>query len=203
MKHDKKIVKDFFGKCVKRYGDNVHSLAWESEYTQNARFSVLSGIADLNGMSILDVGCGKADLYSFLLENGVTGVEYYGVDMTLGLLDIAKKNFPDISLYYRDFLIEARYPEVDYVMSSGLANVKTPNNQQYMEEAIKKMFRMCRAGTAVNMLSSYAIDSQMENGMYFYSPEQMFRFAMKLTQDVVLRHDYLANDFTLYLHKKR
>ncbi len=202
MKRDKQIVKEFFGKCVKRYGDNVHSLAWESEYTQKTRFAVLAQVADLNGKSILDVGCGKADLYSYLLEIGVE-TEYYGVDMTLGLLDIAKKNFPGISLFYRDFLIEARYPEVDFIVSSGIANVKTPDNQEYMEEAIRKMFSLCGTGVAVNMLSSYAMDSQMENGMYFYSPEQMFRFAMKLTRDVILRHDYLANDFTLYMYKKQ
>ncbi|MFC1563778.1 class I SAM-dependent methyltransferase [candidate division KSB1 bacterium] len=202
MKKDKQIIKEFFGKCVKRHGDNVHSLAWESDHSQRTRFSILAQIADLDGKSILDVGCGKADLYDFLIEEGIS-VEYYGVDLTLGMLDLARKNFTGISLFYRDFLAEARYPEVDYVLSSGVANVKTPNNQKYMEDVIVKMYSLCRMGVGVNMLSSYAPESKMHNGMYFYSPEEMFKFAMKLTRDVILRHDYLSNDFTLYLYKKR
>jgi len=197
---DRKIVREFFTKYTKQFGDHVHSLAWESEYTQNARFSVLSAIAPLMNQSVLDVGCGKADLYAYLCDQQIE-VEYFGVDLTRELLDIAGEKFPDIQLFYRDFLEDKYYPDVDYTLSSGIANVRTPNNQEYLEAVIRKMFSLARKGSAVNMLSSLSRSRYKDPGVYFYSPEKMLNFALMLTPHVILRHDYLPNDFTLYLYK--
>lgn len=201
MPRDIQIIQDFFNRQARRHGDNVKSLAWESDFTQRVRFIVLSEIAPLNDMRILDVGCGKADMYAFFNEEGIP-VEYYGVDCSMEMIELARKIHPGARVYYRDFLQDAHYPEIDYAVSSGIGNVLTPNNREYMEAVIKKMFTLSKKGAAVNMLSSYAPGSKKNTGMYFFSPEYMLAFALKLTPKVILRHDYLPNDFTLYLYKE-
>ena len=201
MSSDTQKIQKFFNKLVHRYGNSVHSLAWESDYTQGMRFKVLSGIDRLDGMRILDVGCGKADLYSYLSEEGIS-VEYYGIDLAADLVKLAKSNYPEINIFYRDFLTDGHIPEFDYALSSGIANLRTPHNLEYLESVIRKMFSIAKKGAAVNMLTSYAPENKQDTGMYFYSPEQMLKFALKLTPHVILRHDYLPNDFTLYLYKK-
>jgi len=95
MSRDTRIIRDFFSSKAKEHGDSVRSLAWESDYTQQTRFAVLSEIAPLDGMRVLDVGCGKADLFAFLLDRG-TDVNYYGVDFTRELLEIARKKYPGL-----------------------------------------------------------------------------------------------------------
>jgi len=201
MFRDTQIIQDFFNSQARRHGDSVKSLAWESEFTQRIRFFVLADIAPLNKMRILDVGCGKADMHTFFDKEGVP-VEYYGVDCSPEMVKLARKIHPGIRIFYRDFLNDAYYPEIDYAFASGIANVLTPNNSEYMETLIKKMFALAKKGAAVNMLSSYAPGSKKNTGMYFYSPEYMLAFALKLTPKVGLRHDYLLNDFTLYLYKE-
>lgn len=44
------------------------ALGWRDHNSQLIRFEVLADIADLNGRSVLDVGCGYADLLPFLSE---------------------------------------------------------------------------------------------------------------------------------------
>ena len=200
MNADTKIIKEFFTRHVKKFGDSPQSLGWESEYTQKIRFMVLSGIAPLDGKRILDVGCGKGDLYGFFKEAGIP-VEYVGVDMTLELVKLGRSLYPDAQIMCRDFLADEYYPEIDYALASGVANVRTPNNQEYIEAVIKKMFSLAKMGTAVNMISLYLPRDKQDSGIYCYSPEKMFALAMKLTPQVILRHDYLPNDFTLYLYK--
>ena len=201
MPRDIQILQDFFNRQAQRHGDNVKSLAWESDFTQRVRFLVLSEIAPLNDMRILDVGCGKADMYAFFNEEGIP-VEYYGVDCSLEMIKLARKIHPGARIFYRDFLRDEQYPEIDYAISSGVANVLTPNNREYIEAIIRKMFALAKKGVAVNMLSTYAPGNKKNTGMYFYSPEYMLTFALKLTPKVSLRHDYLPNDFTLYLYKE-
>ena len=200
MKEDIKIIKEIFGRHCKRFGDSPQALGWENEYTQKMRFMVLSEIAPLEGMRILDVGCGKGDLFGFFKECGIP-VEYIGVDLTLELVKLARSLYPDAQILSRDFLQDEYYPEIDYALASGVANVLTLNNQEYMEAIIKKMFSLARMGAAVNMISTYLPDDKKDTGIYCYSPETMFKFALKLTPRVILRHDYLPNDFTLYLYK--
>jgi len=202
MSNDSKKIQKFFNNLAKQYGNSVSSLAWESDYTQGIRFSVLAGIDNLVGMKILDVGCGKADLYSYFGSENIL-VDYYGIDLASDLINLAKKNYPDINIIYRDFLSDGHIPEIDYALSSGIANLKTPNNMEYIESVIKKMFTIAKKGAAINMLTSYAPENKQDTGMYFYSPEQMLKFALKLTRNVILRHEYLQNDFTLYLYKQQ
>jgi ubiquinone/menaquinone biosynthesis C-methylase UbiE len=202
MERDIKIIEIFFTRLAKKYGNSIHSLAWESDYTQRMRFNVFTEIAPLEGMSVLDVGCGKADYYDYFLRNNID-VEYFGVDCSAEMIRIAKKLHPEINVFYRDFFNEAHYPEIDYAFASGVANVTTPDNKNYMESMIRKMYSLARKGVGVNMLSSHAPDSGNEAGIHFYVPEKLLNFALSITPDVILRHDYLPNDFTLYLYKKR
>ncbi len=202
VKRDIKIIQKLFTGLAKRYGNSIHSLAWESDYTQRSRFNVFTEISPLEGMSVLDVGCGKADFYDYCLRENID-VEYFGVDCSSEMMGLAKKLHPEINVFYRDFFNEARYPEIDYAFASGVANVITPNNQNYMESLIRQMYSLARKGVGVNMLRSRTPDSCSGSGMYFYVPEHMLKFALSITPNVILRHDYLPNDFTLYLYRER
>jgi hypothetical protein len=42
-----------------------------------------------------------------------------------------------------------------------------------------------------------------EPGEFYADPVEIVRFCRSLTPWVVLRHDYLAHDFTVYLYRDR
>lgn len=87
---DHKIILAHFNRIYQRYGeDDVRSLSWGSDNSQQERFRVLAEIADLEGCSILDAGCGLGDLYRFLKKK-VIDFQYTGYDLNANMVKAAR-----------------------------------------------------------------------------------------------------------------
>ena len=52
---------------------------------------------------------------------------------------------------------------------------------------------------ALNFLSIFS--DYFSPGEYYANPETILKIAFSLTSKVVLRHDYMSHDFTIYLYK--
>ena len=68
------------------------ALGWNGTASQHARFQALTGIGDLAQCSVLDAGCGYADLYPYLRQRYV-GVRYYGIEQVPELLAVARARY--------------------------------------------------------------------------------------------------------------
>lgn len=198
LQKDQAKVKGFFEDLLKKHGVSFKSLGYKAKESQLIRFAILAQVGDLNHSSILDVGCGFAEFYDFLREQGLQ-VDYHGCDVSAEMIAIARKSHPKLHLEVVDFLKWESAQTWDYVISSGINNIKTSTNLEFCRKLIEKMFALCKVGVAVNMLSAYA--SSHDPKSYYAQPEDIFGFCMELTNRVVLRHDYKPNDFTLYLYK--
>ena len=62
------------------------------------------------------------------------------------------------------------------------------------------MFALADKAIAVNMMTNYV--DYRDKYLFYYSPEEMFRFAKSLSRNVVLRHDYPLYEFSLFIYKK-
>ena len=62
------------------------------------------------------------------------------------------------------------------------------------------MIKIIEKIISVNFMSSYS-DYQLNKNLH-YKPEEMFKFAKKLSPKVNLIHDYDLYEFTLQIHKK-
>lgn len=98
-----------------------------------------------------------------------------------------------------DALTEISGGYYDYVVSSGMLNLGSGQNLTQMKRLLVNCFGVCRIGSAVNMLSVHA--PKRKRGRHYYDPKTILKFALTLTPRVVLRHDYLSNDFTVYLYR--
>src|SRR4051794_899899 len=77
------------------YGDGFGSLLWASPTTQATRFHVIECICELRGRSVLDVGCGRADLLDFLVSRGVKPADYIGIEAVEPLAAAAERKAHD------------------------------------------------------------------------------------------------------------
>ena len=69
------------------------------------------------------------------------------------------------------------------------------------EKLLKKMFTICKKGLAANFLSNLSV-KQDDIDSYFADPRLILSFSQsRLSNKVVLRHDYKPNDFTMYIYK--
>jgi SAM-dependent methyltransferase len=191
-----------YEKRLEEFGYSPATLGWGAQGRQEVRFSVLSEPAlRMPESSVLDVGCGFCDLYDFLAQHGWRG-RYTGVDIVPGLLDVARRRHPDLDVLEIDITDGSMLVgEYDFVISSGALNATLPsgNNEAHIEAALRSMYQRSRYATCVDFLSSY-VDFQ-KPGAHHTDPGWALAAAKRFTRRVVLRHDYMPYEFSVFLFR--
>ena len=186
-----------YTRLLNRHGISYKSLNWGSHESQQVRFQVLAAVGDLNGKEILDVGCGLCDFYRYVDERYMN-VSYQGVDITEAMVSGSLQRFPALQIQCRDIVNEPFTTEFDYVFASGIFYLLDRPEQAY--RIIREMYRIAKRGVAFNSLSGWA--GRQDEGELYLDPGEMVNFCHSLTGRLVLRHDYLPHDFTMYLYKE-
>ncbi|MGA2743340.1 MAG: class I SAM-dependent methyltransferase [Candidatus Sulfotelmatobacter sp.] len=193
-----------YEKRLQEFGYSPATLGWGVNGRQEVRFSVLAELAlRMPESSVLDVGCGFCDLYDFLDKQGWQG-RYTGIDIVPGLLEVARQRHPDLDVRELDITDESvplGEDEYDFVISSGALNAALPSggNELHIEVALRSMFRRSRYAACVDFLSTY-VDFQ-KPGAYHTDPSWALAAAKRLTRRVLLRHDYMPYEFSLFLFR--
>ena len=193
-------VKDFFNKLAEKHGYSSKSLAYGSDKSQEIKFDIVTEVGIEDGCSILDVGCGFGDYFDYLKQKGIKNVKYCGIDFSNKIVDLAKEKNASVNIIQGDFLDLPIDEKFDYVISLGLNCVKTGHNWETLTQVLNKMWKLSKKGNAYNATSTFGKISSRE--IYFISPVKVIDYIMNhLTYKVVLRHDYMQHDFTIYAYK--
>jgi trans-aconitate methyltransferase len=178
--------------------DSPYALGWRDRHDQLVRFEALSQMADLNRRSVLDVGCGYADLYPYLKERFPDITNYCGVEQIPELVEEAIKRYQhlhDCSFIPRNFL-HGYLPVQDYVFASGSLNYGS-TKPGFIFDAISRLYDTCTSGLAFNLLKHMPADGTL----VAYDPEDVFEYCRHLGSKVVLRENYAPEDFTIFIYK--
>jgi len=185
---------------LRETGYSPETLGWGKNGRQEVRFSVLADFALRDtSSSVLDVGCGFADLYEFLAGHGWRG-RYTGIDIVPGLLEVARQRHPCIDVREADITDQTvLLDQYDFVISSGIFNAALPSgmNEVNVENALRRMVQLSRRATCVDFLSTY-VDFQ-KPGAHHTDPCWAFALAMRITRRVILRDDYMPYEFSMFL----
>jgi len=195
---DKDKIISYYESCLENHQDEVKMVGWRSRNRQDLRFKVLAQIGDLDGTSVLDLGCGLGALGEFLQREGVE-VDYRGYEICGRTVRMARKLRPYLRMEEVDILEGAAAERFDWVLASGIFNLRLQDNDSFLERILSRAYDICRLGVGVNMLGTY-VDYQDER-LYYTDPARAFALAKRLTKRVVLRYDYMPYEFTLYLYK--
>ncbi|MEP6616498.1 MAG: class I SAM-dependent methyltransferase [Ginsengibacter sp.] len=189
-----------YAKLFAENGRSFKTLNWGSVESQLLRFKVLSEIANLNNQSILDVGCGLADYYQYLIDHQISA-DYCGLDITHPLIDEAREKFKGVKFLNSSLTDIDDELMFDYVFASGIYTYRTKNENEFLQLMTQNMFNHCRKGVAFNSLSTWT--SAKDDGEFYADPLETLKFCKTLSPWVVMRHDYHARDFTIYIYKER
>lgn len=197
---DKRKYIERYEKNYRKYGCDPRTLGW-CVGRQEMRFHVLTSIGDVGNKSILDLGCGFADLYDFLMRRGWQG-RYTGFDIVPKLVEVARGRHPGVDIRLLDILEDDIDEKFDYIFASGVFNAKLvgESNKLYIKKMMQKMFEMANSGVSVDFVSSYVDYHQEET--YHAEPERIFKMCKKLSKRVILRHDYMPYEFAVYVYKE-
>lgn len=185
---------------VRRFGFDHRGLGFRTRSSQEKRFGALCAVGELDGRTVLDVGCGFGDFLPFLERRGIRA-RYTGLDVCAPMIERCRERFAGRDARFvvadvLDFVPEGPY---DYVVASGIFGLDAPGARERIGPTVARMFSWCRIGMAANFLSSKS--PLPVEGRVYVDPCEALAMGLELTPAVRLDHNYLPNDFTLQLFK--
>lgn len=183
-----------YGGRLEKLGPVIRTLGWDTKENQWKRFAGGVELLDLTGKSIVDIGCGLGDFFEFLKEKNIKIASYTGIDISEGLISAAQKKHPDGAFECRNILLthsKTKLADVGFAFGVFNFNFKEkPNNYEYAQDFIKNAYSLCKEALVVDMLSDCIFgDYPKEDFVFYYKPEKILKFALTLTDNVILRHD--------------
>ena len=178
---------------------------WNSVASQEIRFEqLLQVVRPTAPFSILDYGSGYGALAEYIEKKGLAA-EYVGYDIVEAAVQLAKEQHK--AAKNRIFLSdEAALPQVDYVVASGIFNVRGESTFEdwtaYVVQTLTRFNELSSKGFASNFLTKYSDAERMRKDLYYADPLYLFDYAKRhFSRNVALLHDYDIYDFTLVVRK--
>lgn len=182
---------------------------WNSTLEQELIFSRLICLYKPT-QSILDVGCGRADLYGYLRTIYPDNeINYIGIDSNSNILQIAERKYPilqkrlinsDILAYDPEFI---NY-EHDWVFASGIFNLQEHSDQiEYTKLTIDNMMNHANVGVAFNLLTADLSPlPELERSRWIqHDPGFWLNYLIEKYTKVTSRSDYMKGDITFIILK--
>lgn len=193
---------EYFLSLYKKYGVDERALGW-TKHKQLYRFGQVSSYIK-NGDSVLDVGCGFADLYGYLKAK-FESIEYFGIDIMNEYIEVSMSKFQadNIQLCCADIHHLPWKRTWDWVVECGIFGLKQFNDNEmyeYIEKTICKSLELSETGIAFNFLSD-KIDYTTSDTDFHANPEKILGMAYKYSRRVILDNSILPFEYTLVIWK--
>lgn len=184
-----------YSKRFQKLGRNVHTLGWGSEEQQNYRFEQVLRVVSLEEKDVLDIGCGFGDFLSYCIDAGCVPLHYTGWDINQDLIAEAKQEYPGSTFSVLNLAERKELKSVSAVgVMLGVLNFNFKDdydNLSFSKMMIKKAFSAVSETLIVDFLSLYRIPNYpKEDFVFYHDPSEMLAFALELTPNVRLFHDY-------------
>jgi SAM-dependent methyltransferase len=195
-------VEAYYSSRLREHGPTPRGADWSSAESQRLRFDqvlrLCEGAAD--GFTLLDVGCGYGALFAHLTERGMV-CDYTGSDLSDEMIRAARAVFGE-GRTHRFLCPSAPPPAADYVLASGIFNVKldlpAEDWHDYLLDTLDRMASLARRGFAFNALSTYSDPERRRPDLYYADPRELFHHCKtRLSRSVTLLHDYPLWEFTI------
>ena len=197
---DKQKIINRYNKRLEEHGFSIKALASGNDERRNLRFKILSEVGIQDGDTVLDLGCGFADLHTFFAERK-TKINYIGIDINDQIVKLANEKMQGVDIRVLDILNDTIPEKIDYIVSTSSFNNKLfeETNYEFVESLLIKCQSIAQKGIAIDFLSSY-VDFRLNDDVFYYEPEKIFSIAKKITKKVCLRNDYELFEFCLYMY---
>jgi len=211
LKEISKLTIERYTQRYKKLGYDVKSLGWGSIEQQEYRFlQTLDSNIDFDNKSLLDIGCGFGDYFTFLQQNKINLSNYMGYDLNPELINEAKNLHKENIVYFEvENILETQKKEIaDIGVMFGVLNFNLKDkfdNFEYSMQFIENAFNLVNEVLIVDFLSDrLCAEYPKEDFVYYHSPSKILEFALSLSNNVVLKHNYSAipqKEFMIFIYK--
>lgn len=182
-----------------RHDGGFKSLLWASVATQEKRFEAFTRMCDFSGKSILDVGCGRADLLDYLREHDIEPDHYVGLEAVPLLATAAERKKRPNSLIVRgDFVTDPKllFVGADVIAISGSLNTLE-------DDAFYATLRSAYEATAAELVFNFLSSSILAGTKYLHwrRRSEVKRFIESLGGVAKMLDGYIEGDCTIHVRK--
>ena len=200
---DGEWVSSWYQQRLREFGVDPRGVGYNQRSSQQKRFELLSQLGGFDGRRVLDVGCGFGDFFQFLLEKEIQP-DYTGLDLVPDMVAKCNERFkshlgPHCRFESGDTLQYRPATKFDYVVACGIFGLRSENAKERIVPTLQRFFSWCTAGVAVNFLSQRA--DRHDPKCLYVDPAEILTHALVMTPSVKVVHNYLPNDFTLYMYR--
>lgn len=193
---------------LERHGDRPEGVGWPVAKDAPTRYRMMLEVIrpeHRRRVRLLDFGCGLSHLYEYIIREGLTEIEYSGLEISAPFLEISRKKHPGVTYYEIDVLEDdTSLPEFDYIIMNGIFNSRVRMTREEMFEFLKtlvaRVFTHARYGISFNVMSKQV---EWERDDLFHLPmDELANFlARKISRHFVIRHDYGLYEYTTYVYR--
>ncbi|MES2593563.1 MAG: class I SAM-dependent methyltransferase [Bacteroidota bacterium] len=198
-------INNYYSDKIIKNGPTPQGVDWNSIESQVLRFKILSEvITEKNNFSVLDYGCGFGSMYDFLKAE-YNSIKFSGFDISNQMISEARKrNENDTNAEW--FTILPADKKADYVIASGIFNVKLEHSeeewQKYIIKTLTEINQIATKGFSFNILTKYSDQHYMKEYLYYADPLFLFDYCKKtFSKFVCLKHDYPLYEFSIIVRK--
>lgn len=192
-------ISEYYERLVDQYGNDSRACDYGRAESQQTKFEVITQVMPVQGKRVLDVGCGFGDFTDYLIDH-YTDFFYEGVDITPRMIQEARRLRPDFSFQILDIMTQDPGSTYDLVTANGIFYLLGDDGEFYMHQLIKRLYELSSEAVAFNSLSAWADKQEPEE--FYADPISTLEFCRTLSPWVVLRHDYMPHDFTIYIYRE-
>lgn len=178
-------------------------LLWNSKKSMEVEYKAISDMANLKGKSVLDVGCGYCDFYYFLKKKGIILKKYVGIDLHPQIVEVDKKQFPDLDIRCGDILnYKFKKESFDFSVGCGILTFKIDDWEKRTEKVLRRMFEISKQGVIINFLKDREEGPPKHPLSYYCKIIDTIKIVEKITPYFNVKNDYRFNNFSVILLKK-
>jgi SAM-dependent methyltransferase len=189
-----------YDKSLEQFGPGPKALLWWDYRSMAIRFRELVRDVPVEGMTVMDAGCGLGDLLPYLYSKSVN-FRYTGYDLKPEFLDYAKRHYEGHDFKVGD-PFHNRLGLFDIVISSGVMNGNVKGWLRKRQKMIANLFDQTGVALAFNMAGG--LRPIPDDSLIAYADaNEIYEFCKTLTKHVEMNTRYLDKDFTITMFKKR
>ena len=171
--------------------------------TSEQRYLMQNLLTGFYGGSILDIGCGRADLYDLVRDFYPNlDITYHGIDHNPIMTSLAKEKY---GIECQTGAFETtKMPKSDWVVANGIF---TPRRCESENADLEKLFSDIdilynQASLAVTFNLLNPINNTHHEGFFYVHPGLVLDMLIEKYENIILRNNYSKDIYTVTIYKK-
>lgn len=202
---DLENIIDYYDGLLEKHTNVSRAVGWRNAESQKRKFFEIAQVFahESRPFTVYDVGCGLGSLYDFLKDTNRLA-RYYGCDINPRMIGKARQRNGRLAVECRNLLLSPPKKQFDYVLGSGIFNLRMRTSKrawkEYIYQMLMAMYGMTKRGMAIGFLSTFA--RREEPDEYHQNPSEMLEFVQNAISPLAeVRHSLSPGHFAIFVYR--